>query len=76
MKQRYYLLFLLPIQSLTACPTCVGRLSTDTPTPFFSNEHYTPHAQAPTTAQINIEAELSESTPPEEHPNITEDLLP
>ena len=76
MKQRYYLLFLLPIQSLMACPTCVGRLNADTPTPFFSNEHYKPHAQAPTTAQINVEAELSEDTPQEEPINITEDLLP
>lgn len=76
MNRWYYLLFLLPVGYLASCPTCMGRLSTKTPTPFFSDEHYAPYTQLPAGAPAEPQQDTADNADDEEHPDNTEDLLP
>jgi len=76
MKQWYCLFLLLPFQYLVSCPTCMGRLSASTPTPFFSDEHYKPHTQAHMRSQGEAETETTHNEQDEERPDTSEDLLP
>jgi hypothetical protein len=76
MKQWYCLLSLLSFHYVVSCPTCMGRLNTKTPTPFFSDEQYKPYTQAPTNIAMETPQENTDKPDDEEHHDTTEDLLP
>jgi|GEM_PF-3360711 len=76
MKKLYSLLLSLSAQSLFSCPTCMGRLHTTTPTPFFSDDHYKSSTHDALRSQAAMETELGENTQEKEQPQSAEDVLP
>jgi hypothetical protein len=76
MKKLYYLLLLLSTRSLISCPTCIGHLHTDTPTPFFSDEHYKSPTQDDLHSQVAVETGFTDNTQENEQPQSAEDTLP